>query len=297
LALVSENGDEIYSRTVNFDDPAIAVGAQTAAVYDVGGKELYVIGSKGLLRDMSGESGNGVLSVSLNASDYMAVTTLQSGCRASVTAYDASGAPVFTFRSSEHYVSDACVLSDNRHLAAVTLGEEDGIFASVVSFYSFDSEKVLSTTTLAGSVVLRLENFGGKLAVFEDNRLTVFDAEGALAGSCRYSYPYLKGRSVGGGSCLALLLSRYRSGASSRIVTVNSDGEILGTLDERREILDVSAAERYVAVLYADSLTVYTPQLEEYATLSDTGYAKKAIMCSDGSVLLLGSTRAWRYVP
>lgn len=297
ILLLGENGEEIYSDTVNFIHPAIETAAQTAAVYDVGGTELYILGTRGLVRDMSAQTNNGILSAALNDSGYLALTTLKSGYRAAVTVYNASGETVFEFNSSERYVSDARVLSDNRHMATVTLGEADGVFASTLAFYAFDSEKPVSTTTLAGSMVLSLENLSSRLAAFEDDRLTVFNADGSLSGSCRYSYPYLRGKSAGGNDFAVLLLSRYKSGNALRLMTVGAEGETLGTLDVRREVLDVSAAGRYLAVLYADSLTVYTSDFTEYATLSNTEFARRAVMRSDGTVLLLDASRAWLYVP
>ena len=297
ILLLGSDDTEIFSRPVNLTNPAVSVGAQTAAVYDVGGSLLYLLGARGLVRDMSGESGNGILSAALNASDYLAVTTLKSGYRAAVKVYNAAGETVFELNSSERYVSDACVLSDNRHLAAVTLGEADGVFASRLTIYAFDSEKPVSEATLGGSMVLLLDDLGGTLAALEDDRLTLFDADGALSGSCRYDYPYLRGQSTDGAGFAVLLLSRYRSGSALRVVSVGAEGNILGTLDARREILDVSAAGRYVAVLYSDSLAIYTAELEEYASLADTDYAREVVMRADGTALLIGASRAWLYIP
>ena len=297
ILLLGEQGEELWSRAVSFANPAIETGGQTAAVYDVGGTGLYILDARGLLRDMSGESGNGLLSVSLNASDYIALTTLKSGARASVAAYAPSGEIVFEFNSSERYISDACVTGDNRHLAAVTLGETDGVFASTLTFYAFDSEKPMGSVTLGGSMVLSLGAVGGTAAALEDDRLTLFHDDGSLAGSYRFAYPYLRAQSMSGSGFAVLLLSRYRSGSALRLVSVDEEGETLGSLDVRREVLDVSAAGRYIAVLYSDSLTVYTSGLEEYAALSGTDFARRVIMRSDGTALLLGASRAWLYIP
>lgn len=297
LLLLGGDGEELWSKTVNFSNPAVATGGSAAAVYDVGGSELYLLNARGLVRDMSGESGNGILAVSLNASDQLAVTTLKSGYRTSVTAYDASGAPVFAFNSSERYCSDARVLDDGRRLAAVTLGEADGVFASTLTLYSFDSETPVSETTFSGAMVLSLGSVGGRLAALQDDRLTLIGADGSLAGSYRFEYPYLRGASLDGDGFAALLLSRYRSGSALRLVTVDAEGEVLGTLDERREIVNVSAAGDYVAVLYGDSLTVYRSDLTPCATLASAEFAKRAVMRPDGTVLLIGASRAWLYVP
>lgn len=297
VQLLGGNGEELWSQTVNFTAPAVTVGKKTAAVYDVGGRTIYLLDENGLRRDMSGETGNGILSASLNGSDYLALTTLISGYRTTVTAYDASGAPVFTFNSSERYLTEARVLEDNRHLAAVSLGEAGGVFASTLTFYAFDQEKSVSETTFSGEMVLSLGIVDGNLAALKNERITLFSEDGSLAGSLRFEYPYLRGISLDGDGFGALLLSRYRSGNAMRIVTLNGGGEALGTLDVRREVVDISAAGKYVAVLFNDSLSIYTADLNAYATLEDTDYARRVIMRADGTALLLGASRAWLYVP
>ena len=59
----------------------------------------------------------------------------------------------------------------------------------------------------------------------------------------------------------------------------------------------MSAAGKYIAVLYSDSLVLYTPQLQEYARLDATEYARSVIMREDGTAVLIGSSSAWLYVP
>lgn len=52
-----------------------------------------------------------------------------------------------------------------------------------------------------------------------------------------------------------------------------------------------------LAVLFGDSLVVYTRDLQEYARLDDTGYAGQIEVEPDGAVLLIAGTEAWRFLP
>lgn len=246
---------------------------------------------------MSGECEGSILSVNVNPSDYLALNAEKSGYKSSVSVYDASGEKLFAFNSSEHYVIDACVLRDCRHIAAATLGEADGVFANTVNLYAFGSDKAVAANTLTGSLLLSLESVSGTLACLTDEGLTLFSSSGALSGSYRYEYPHLRGASLRGDNFAALLLSRYRSGSTLRLVTVGADGAAIGSLDSRGEVLSISAAGKYVAVLYSDSLVIYTPELTEYATLANTEYAREVIMREDGSAVLIGSSSAWLYIP
>ena len=298
VSVYGSSGDVVDSTSVKLTNPAIAVGGQTAAVYDIrGGQTLLLYSSGGLVRDMSGECSGSILSVSVNPSDYLALNAEKSGYKSAVTVYDASGEKVFAFNSSERYVIDAVVMRDCKRMAAVTLGESGGSFADTVNIYSLGSEKADSVNTLTGSLLLSLDSVAGTLSCLTDEGLTLFSANGTLAGSYRYEYPYLRGSSMGGDSFAVLLLSRYRSGSTLKLVTVASDGTEMASLDSNHEILSLSAAGKYIAVLYSDSLVLYTAQLQEYARLDGTEYARSVLMRADGTAVLVGSSSAWLYIP
>lgn len=59
----------------------------------------------------------------------------------------------------------------------------------------------------------------------------------------------------------------------------------------------LSAAGRYVGVLTADRLDIYSQDLELYNTLNGTQNAQKVLQRSDGSAMLIDSTTARLYVP
>ena len=88
-----------------------------------------------------------------------------------------------------------------------------------------------------------------------------------------------------------------RSGGVGRLVTVDTDGQEIASLDVNEEILSISAAGRYLAVLYMDSVVIYTEELEPYAALEGTDYARSVLMRQDGSALLLAAESAHLFLP
>ena len=75
------------------------------------------------------------------------------------------------------------------------------------------------------------------------------------------------------------------------------DGTELASLDVNREVLDISAAGRYLAVLYTDSLVIYNQELQVYASLNGTDFATGVLLRPDGSALLLSSENAGLFLP
>ena len=78
---------------------------------------------------------------------------------------------------------------------------------------------------------------------------------------------------------------------------MDANGEVLGELELGEEVLDLSAAGRYIAVLYTDRCVIYNSALQEYASLVGTDSIRAVLQRQDGSALLLGAEEARLFVP
>ena len=180
VSVLADDGSEVYAQEVKLDSPAIALGGRTAAVYDVGGTTLYILGERGLVRDLSTETENGIISAKLNSSDMLALVTDKSGYKSSVSVYNASGERVFTFNSSNRYMIDACVERGGKHVAVATLGSEDAMFVSTIRRYALDQETAVSACVLDDSLLYELSSFGGTLVAVTDDRFLALSGDGSL---------------------------------------------------------------------------------------------------------------------
>ena len=290
LTVLDEQNKTLYDEAVKFQSPALSVGGGRAAAYDVGGTVVYVLSDKGLMYtlDCAGE----LLSASLNTKGWLTVVCSESGCKAAVRVYDGNGEAVFAFKSSDRFVMTAALSADSRTLAAVTMGQENGTFASYVIFYRVNSDQEAGRCTLRGSVVYDLMAAGTGFCAVTEEQLCFIDGSGVMTAAYDYGGDYLRRVSISGDGYAALLLGRYRTGTQHRVVTVNSDGQELASLELDAEVSSLSAAGRYVAVLCSDHLTIYDKQLLPVAELEEVSQAREVLMRSDGSAVLAGSTAA-----
>lgn len=297
LSLYNGAGEEVWSAPVTMTAPALVSGGGRAAAYDVGGTSLYVLDQSGLLLELTADEEEPYISAALNKNGELAVTAQKKGYKGSVKVYDRAlgEEPVFEFKSSQRFVSDGYVLGDA--LAAVTLGQENGVFVSNIVLYEMPETEPKADYSISGGLVAAVGEQEGRLVTVSDTALTFAGANGEVAGTYTYSGSYLREYDLGGTGFAALLLNRYRSGSVGRLVTVDKDGEVLGSLDVREEVLDISASGRYLAVLYSDRLAVYNQDLQPYATLQGTGDARGVLMRPDGSALLLSAGSASLFLP
>ena len=302
LRLLSPDGEEAWSTQVKMNVPALAFGGGRAVAYDVGGTELYVLDETGLLLELTSDADHAFLAATLNDEGWLAVTAEKQGYKGSVTVYgaDLEEQPVMEFDSSDRFVIDAYVTDDCKQLAAVTLGQESGVFVSNVVLYSLETAgevEPMGDYDVSDGLVLAIGQQGDRLVTVADTCLALTDRDGEDQVRYDYGGAYLREYDLEGDGFTALLLNRYRSGSVGTLVTVDDQGEQIASLEVRDEVLGLSAAGRYLGVLYLDRLVIYNQELQEYAVLNGISYAKDVLMRQDGSALLAGSQKAELFLP
>ena len=295
VRLLDERSQVLYQNSVRFLHPDLVSGGGVAVAYDIGGTALYALDSKGLRwqQETEGE----LIAVTVNPHGYVTAVYNKSGAKAAVTVWDSNGAAVFTFQSAQRFVMTAALGQDDRTLAAVTMGQEDGKFQSFLVLYHTDSDKMVATTPVDGGVAYALETPQREFCAVTEQGLYLLDSGGELKASYSYGGQFLRRCVVGDGGWAALLLSRYKSGGYASLITVDGDGNELGGCDIDGEVLDISTAGRYVAVLFSDRLTIYDKYLTEVATLPDVSEVRAVLMRADGSAVLAGASGASLYLP
>ena len=298
LRLLDRGGGEVWSAQVKMKTPALAAGGGRAVAYDVGGTELYVLDENGLLLELTADQEHTFLSATLNDEGWLAVTAQKQGYKGAVTVYnDQLEEPVFAFQSSDRFVIDGYVTDDCKRLAAVTLGQENGVFVSNIVLYDLNAEDPVGDYDVSDGLVLAIGQQGDRLVTVTDTCLALADRDGGDQTRYDYSGAYLREYALEGDGFTALLLNRYRSGSVGRLVTVDDQGEEIASLEVRDEVLGISAAGRYLGVLYLDRLVIYNQELQEYAALNGISYARTVLMRQDGTALLVGSQKAELFLP
>ena len=297
LQLLGPDGGEVWSVPVKMAAPALETGGGRAVAYDAGGTELYVVDEEGEALSLTAAEDYPFLSARLNSEGWLAVTAGLENYKGGVTVYNDRMEEVFLYRASQRFVLDGWVTDDCSALAAVTLGQENSVFVSNVVLYELDQEEPFADYDVTDGLTAAIGELDGTLVTVADTCLTMASPAGEVEAVYPYNGAYLREFDLRGDGFAALLLNRYKSGSVGRLVTVSPAGEEIASLDVNREILSLSAAGGYLAVLYTDSVVIYTEELEVYASLEGTDYARDVLMRPDGSALLLAAESAHLFLP
>ena len=309
LLVCSAGGVRLYSGSgvcyvediLTLESPVVDVCGDTAAVWSAGGSAVYLYRDRAQYGSLTGLEGT-LISVRLNSSGWLAVTTRETGYKAVITVYDSDLNRRMAFRLSSSFVSDAVVTEDQKSLAVVSLGQDGSAFESTLNFYTLptgqnaDTDYDLApdeTFSLGNNVILDLD-IGDAIWCLGDTGVSAWN--GSRSGSLSYQDQYLKDYAFSG-SFAAVLVGKYRASSQAELYTLNDEGVPSVGRAINEQVLDLSAAGRYVAVLSADRLDIYTRDLDLYNTLEGTNGARQVLMRNDGTALLIGGDTAYLYVP
>ena len=297
ISLYSGSGTQYINQPVNMEHPVVSTNSSLAVVYDAGGSDLYVLGQRTLV--WSAKDLESILSARLNRNGQLTVVTQASGYRGMVTVYDASYTPVMSVNLSSAFVMDAALSDDGHTLAIFTVGQSGGAFATTLELDNLDySNGVYQpdlTCPLGSGLVLEARHTASGVWALGDMGLTVTDHSGRSSG-VSWADRYLRRYTLSGDGFAAALLGRYRTGSQAELWVVDEKGE-RRTLNLSEQVMSISAAGRYLAVLTGDRLDIYTDELEHYATLEGTQGARTVLLMADGSAILISADSAGFYIP
>ena len=288
LQMFSPKGESLLRQNISLTNPAVSTNGTQAVIYDVGGLNLYVLSRNKLAFSLTQPEDQTILSASVNQSGWLTVTSKEDGYRGTVTVYDATYTPIVSIRLSSSYPTHAMVTPDARGLYILTNGQADGAFESRLLYYDLSSaQEPISQISLGNNVILTSGATGNRCWFLGEQALFVTLSSGELGARYTYDGKYLVRSSLDGNGFATLLLTQSPTANSGTLVTVDTDGTVLGSLELTEPVIALSAAGRYVAVLTSSSLQVYTKNLSEISTSTSIQGIQNITLFPDGSVALI----------
>ena len=293
----SFTGQQYAEQVLSLEHPVLTASRKTGVVYDAGGSSLFLYRAGSESPALTLEGGAGLLSARPNDTGWLAVTAQQSGYKGAVTVYDSFGEKVIQISLSSTFVVDAALSPDCRTVAVATMGQEGGAFFSRLLFFPVNQEEPSAQVELGSTVVLDLDYEQDRVWVLGEDRVVSAAPDGSESATYHLGRNYLKGCSLGGDGFALVLTSRYRMGSATQALVIDASGQAAYTLSLSGQVLDLSAAGNYCALLTGGGLTIYTSDLEPYAALEATQGARHVALSPNGSALLANSQQAWLYIP
>lgn len=280
------DGDGILAAKSVFamNTPAVSCSENGfAAFFDVGGVNIRVADRNG---DISALETNGnIITACVNRNGWLALCTEETGYKGMVTVYNTELEPVYRWHSGSGWLLKAAVSPDGRSLAALCL--ESG--GAVLHIFRLDSEEEQASVTMPDELFFDLMWLSdSRLCLVGQQALIFAPSNGAETQRYDFAGQYLAGYDCSGGQ-VSVFLSKYYAGGMGTLIVLDSDGEPKARLETDRGLISLSRSGSRTLALFSDGMTLYSDELREIASDTDTLGCRTALLRSDGRVLLVSS--------
>lgn len=297
VKIFSSGGINYLSDSVVLSSPITAVNGNFAIVYEAGGSRIRSYTNRQLVFSDELESSRNILSANISKQGQLVLTTEETGYKGSVTVYKPDFSPLLSLRLSSCFIFDALLSDDGKTIGVLTSGQTGANFETALSLYNLTNDEPFATVPLDSDINLDLVWNDNAFWAISNSSLTTVDSSGKALGSYDFSSSYLKAFSLEGDGFATLLLGKYRAGTQATLVTIDRNGNVLASLELNEQVLSLESTGRYLSVLTASGLHVYTKNLNHYSTLEETAGIRDVVLRSDGTAYLLDSENAHLYIP
>lgn len=244
------NGKIIFSQQHTMSNPIMTVSPKKALIYDIGGTSFSLMSKYKCVYKI--ETDHPILLAKLSSNDKAAIVTKDDKFLSVMKIYDSSGKNIFNYSSIERII-DVTFTKDNDGCYITIIGSEGGVLVSKILYYRFDKIdyddlgnptpiwQTVNLETLAFSVKL----FGNeKIIVFGDNLCAIYDTNGVLLSTYKYtrSLSYFDSNN----KTAALVFNNYEQ-RNSEIITIDSE---LGTENSFKTDFTVKSLHIYDSDVY-----------------------------------------------
>jgi len=260
ISVVDFGGRETLSDSFRMIQPALYSSGNRSIAFDIGGTAVRVFSESQLHSSI--EAYGSIVSATINKNGWFSIVTQEgAGTRGIVSVHNAAGHAVYRVYLRTGFPLSAALSPNNTSLAILNFSET----GSKINFYhgidEYKSEPDIVFDLYGGLIVDMVFLSNSELLVISTDSLFVVNSDG----SATMLYSFLD-RRLGGfthyDNFIALHIYDYGIGLQGRLVTLLTDGTVLGEIAVDREILSMSSTNDSLVILLSEGVTFFTRELE-----------------------------------
>ncbi len=289
--IYSSSGKQEFYRQVAMSTPVLKTGGKVNLIFDRGGTSYFVVNNR--KETLNKTVSLPIINAGVNKSGWCAIIGQESGYKSAITVLNDRQEEVYYAYFAKSYVTCAAVSGDGKYLVSGAVLQEEGTFLTRISLYDLSTPDPVQQIDLPDVTVLDLAFLdNGQLAVLTEESLLLYHREGGkltLQEETGFGSDYLRAYSLNGGNFACAVISRFKVGGQGRLILMDGSGAEATPLTIEEQVVSMSAAGTYIAVLTATDVQIYNKKLELVKSESQLTDVRQVLMRSDGSALLVST--------
>ena len=217
----------------------------------------------------------------------VATLTEADGYLSVVKAYKPDGSLHMEYKSPDYFGASALLSNDGKTLVFLGLLSTETGYQTTAVLLDWETSSIRGTLALGERLPLAIKELDKDVftVVFHDGILS-FDRNASTTGMYSFGdqelYTFLFGEDF-----MACITERHRVGSRFSIQTIDSSGNIIGSLMESREFGSLAASGRLLAITHGNVVEVYPAALTSHSDFKFDSYVEQVAVSEEGTVIAL----------
>ena len=281
IRLYASDGELLVTHSFVFELPAVTVLGNELLVYDRGGTGFFIINGTSVSKEHTAD--DSIITAALGSRGNYALSIRSDSATSTLCMFNKANEPAFIWNCAYEHIVSIDLAGDGKHIAALSVGAENGDAVSVLHVFSFEYTDELYSYSFPGITALKVMYLTNKrILIMTDAGLYICEdqAEPVVLKACYASE--LDCFSFAQNGVFAQTLTKYGGSNMCELSAYDKNGEELFTVSPGSTALSLHTNGKYIFLLAESGIMVYnlkgelvgssTPEFEAATVFGNGSY-------------------------
>ena len=285
IRYATEDGEEGFLSEYELTQPTAVSEGDYLAVYDRGGRFLYLADESGELATATAVGT--LIDLSVNANGTSVAVTEADGYQCAVTVYDKQFNRQYLWKTPEYFATSGIASVEQNVFAVAVVQIQDNRLYHSVLLFDMQKEGVLAEIPIGKTAVIALHECDDGFLIVTESDVVCSSWDGTVCARVSLDGDRVCGIVPDSKAMFLLLEVDNDVTVRYRMVRIGSDGALVAERKTKSEIKSISASNGMLAVLTGHQICLYDAELDVKKYVSPEPGVKNIVLMHNNKLIMI----------
>lgn len=256
ISYVDSDGAVSSRQQLTYSLPSMEIMGKSILVFDRGNTSYSLIKNKSLYSQMSTEKS--IIDAAISKRDNYAIAVRDENAKSILYGYSSSGKIIYQWNCPDGYIADIAINKSGSKVAVTVINSENAVLSSKIYILDFEYDSAYAEFEYNSEIVIGSKFITNrKLQIVTDKNVYTISSK---TQNVAYSYDSAEicYTSVSQGNCTAVIINEHTHDNYYTLLFFSKSGKLKYTVPLNGKVLDVSASDKSVSVLFDSKTETYS---------------------------------------
>lgn len=279
ISYVDSDGAVSSRQQLTYSLPSMEIMGKSILVFDRGNTSYSLIKNKSLYSQMSTEKS--IIDAAISKRDNYAIAVRDENAKSILYGYSSSGKIIYQWNCPDGYIADIAINKSGSKVAVTVINSENAVLSSKIYILDFEYDSAYAEFEYNSEIVIGSKFITNrKLQIVTDKNVYTISSK---TQNVAYSYDSAEicYTSVSQGNCTAVIINEHTHDNYYTLLFFSKSGKLKYTVPLNGKVLDVSASDKSVSVLFDSKTETYSSTGKLVGMTENINYNNRLVLNSN----------------